>query len=154
MRSLKVGEVAAQAGVNLHTIHYYERRGLLPTPPRTSSNYRAFPADAVTRVQFIKQAQQLGFTLDEIKELLSLRARPQTRCDAIYRRTEAKVTDIDARIAALRAMREALVALLTQCQAQAPVTECPILDTMESGRPIGSTAGRGRPPAGGRQRRA
>ena len=115
MRSLKVGEVAEQAGVRLHTIHYYERRGLLPKPPRTSSNYRAFSPDAVRRIRFIKQAQQLGFTLDEIKDLLSLRARPQTRCAEVYRRTEAKLVDIDERIDALRALREALAGLLAQC---------------------------------------
>ena len=80
MEGLKVGEVAKKAGVNLQTIHYYERRGLLPQPPRTGSNYRAYPEDSVRRVQFVKRAQELGFTLKEIKELLSLRARPRARC--------------------------------------------------------------------------
>lgn len=144
MRSLKVGEVAKQAGVRLHTIHYYERRGLLPKPPRTSSNYRAFSPDAVRRIRFIKQAQQLGFTLDEIKELLSLRARPQTRCAEVYRRTEAKLVDIDERIVALRALREALAGLLAQCVGEEPLTACPILDAMESTASLGlRTAPRG-----------
>ena len=73
MEGLKVGQVAKQAGVNLQTIHYYERRGLLPKPPRTGSNYRAYPTDAVLLVRFIKSAQELGFTLKEIKELIALR---------------------------------------------------------------------------------
>ncbi|MEZ5318161.1 MAG: heavy metal-responsive transcriptional regulator [Vicinamibacterales bacterium] len=140
MRSLRVGEVAKQAGVSLHAIHYYERRGLLPTPPRTATNYRAFSPDTVTRVRFIKHAQELGFTLDEIKELLSLRARPQSRCAQVYRRTEAKVADIDNRIVALRAMRTALAALLAQCEGEAPISACPILDAMDSMTSTGPAA--------------
>lgn len=66
MKALKIGAVAQQAGVNLQTIHYYERRGLLPKPPRTESNYRAYPEDAVLRARFIRRAQELGFTLKEI----------------------------------------------------------------------------------------
>ena len=80
MNGLKVGEVARQAGVNLQTVHYYERRGLLPIPPRTDANYRSYPAGAVLRVRFIKRAQDLGFTLKEIEELLSLRATPRSGC--------------------------------------------------------------------------
>ncbi len=145
MRSLRVGELATQAGVNLHTIHYYERRGLLPAVARTSSNYRAFPPDIVLRVRFIKQAQQLGFTLNEIKELLSLRAHPETRCAQIYRRTEAKVADIDKRIESLAALRAALTTLLAQCEGEEPITECPILAAMASPDATGSTM----VPAGG-----
>ncbi len=131
MHGLRVGEVAGQAGVNLQTIHYYERRGLLPRPPRTESNYRAYPEDAVLRVRFIKRAQELGFTLKEIKELLSLRAAPRSRCADVRERAEMKVRDIDGRIRTLRAMRKALTKLIGECSGRGSVTACPILDALE-----------------------
>ncbi len=132
MTGLKVGEVAKQAGVNLQTVHYYERRGLLPSPPRTGSNYRAYPDDAVLRVRFIKRAQELGFTLREIKELLSLKAAPRTRCADVRERAEAKVQDVDARVRTLQAMRRALTKLIGECSGKGPVSECPILEALES----------------------
>ena len=66
---MQIGRLAAQAGVNVQTLRYYERRGLLPRPPRTETNYRAYPEDAVVRVRFVKRAQELGFSLLEIKEI-------------------------------------------------------------------------------------
>lgn len=132
MTGLKVGEVAKQAGVNLQTIHYYERRGLLPKPPRTGSNYRAYPEDTVLRVRFVKRAQELGFTLKEIKELLSLRAAPRTRCTDVRERAEAKVRDIEGKMRALQAMRKALTKLIRECSGKGPVTRCPILEALDS----------------------
>ncbi len=132
MTDLKVGEVAKQAGVNLQTIHYYERRGLLPKPPRTGSNYRAYPENAVLRVRFIKRAQELGFTLKEIKELLSLRAAPRTRCADVRERAEAKVQDIDGKVRTLQAMRKALTKLIGECSGSGPVSQCPILEALDS----------------------
>ena len=132
MTGLKVGDVAKQAGVNLQTIHYYERRGLLPRPPRTESNYRAYPADAVLRVRFIKRAQELGFTLKEIKELLSLRAAPRTRCADVRERAKTKVRDIDDKVRTLLAMRKALTKLIGECSGGGPVSQCPILEALDS----------------------
>ena len=131
MEALKIGEVARQAGVNLQTNHYYERRGLLPKPPRTQSNYRAYPEDAVLRVRFIKCAQELGFTLKEIKELLSLRAAPRTRCADVRNRAEAKVQGIDDKVRTLQAMRRALTRLIGECSGKGPVTQCPILEALD-----------------------
>jgi len=132
MESFKVGEVAKQAGVNLQTVHYYERRGLLPRPPRTASNYRAYPADAVLRVRFIKRAQELGFTLKEIQELLSLRAAPRARCADVRARAETKLRNIDEKVRTLQAMRRALVHLVGECSGSGPVTDCPILEALDS----------------------
>jgi MerR family mercuric resistance operon transcriptional regulator len=75
-----IGVVAKQANVHVETLRYYERRGLVTRPPRSVANYRLYPADAVRRLRFIKHAQALGFSLKEIKELLSLRAAPRARC--------------------------------------------------------------------------
>ena len=132
MQGLKVSQVARQAGVNLQTIRYYERQGLLPKPPRTAANYRQYPNDAVQRVRFIKRAQELGFTLKEIKELLSLRATPVGRCADVRRQASAKLQDIDQRIGTLQAMRKALTKLVAQCSGKGPVSDCPILEALDS----------------------
>lgn len=131
MEGLRIGEVADGAGVNLQTVRFYERRGLLPKPDRTASNYRSFDADAVRRVRFIKRAQELGFTLKEIKELLSLRAKPQGSCTAVYSRAEEKAAEIDDKLRALQAIRRALTKLMDECVNRGEVSECPILDALE-----------------------
>lgn len=130
MTGLKVGEVAKRADVNAQTIHYYERRGLLPKPPRTRSNYRIFSEDTVLRVRFIKRAQALGFSLKEIRELLSLRAEPRARCADVLRKAQAKVKNIDEKIALLRRMRAALVKLMAECQGELPISQCPMLESL------------------------
>jgi MerR family mercuric resistance operon transcriptional regulator len=130
--ALKIGDVAERGGVNLQTIRYYEREGLLPEPPRLESGYRMFPKDAVRRVRFIKRAQELGFSLKEIMELLSLRAAPKTRCGEIRERAEAKITDIEEKIASLQAMKTALSKLVAECSGDGPITDGPILEAFDS----------------------
>ena len=93
MNGLTVGEVAAHANVHIETLRYYERRGLLAKPPRSTSNYRHYPRGAVRRVRFIKRAQELGFSLKEIKELLVLRAAPRSRCADVRERATTKIHD-------------------------------------------------------------
>lgn len=132
MNSLRVSEVARQAGVNLQTIHYYERRGLLPRPPRSASNYRMYPNDAVLRVRFIKRAQELGFTLKEIETLLSLRADPGSDCTRVRREAEAKLRDIDQKLHTLKAMRKVLSGLIAECSSEAPLVQCPILSALDA----------------------
>lgn len=132
MEGLKVGEVARRAAVNLQTIHFYEREGLLPRPPRTASNYRMYSEVAVRRVRFIKRAQELGFALKDIKELLSLRATPGTRCTDIRQRTMAKLRDIDEKIGTLQAMQKALTKLIGECAGRRPITACSILEALDS----------------------
>lgn len=132
MEGLKVGEVAQRAAVNLQTIHYYEREGLLPRPPRTASNYRVYTGDAVRRVRFIKRAQELGFALRDIKELLSLRAAPRTCCADVRQQAQAKLRDIGEKIGTLQRMRKALTKLIGECSGRGPVTACPILEALDS----------------------
>jgi len=132
MEGLKVGEVARRAAVNVQTIYFYEREGLLPRPPRTASNYRMYSEDTVRRVRFIKRAQELGFALRDIKELLSLRATPGTRCAGIRQRAMAELRDIDEKIGTLQAMRNALTKLIGECAGRRPITACPILEALDS----------------------
>ena len=131
MEGLRTGELAIQGGVNLETIRYYERRGLLPKPPRTSAGYRAFDAEAVRRLRFIKQAQALGFSLKEVRELLALRLNPRTSCADVRRRAEAKIADIEEKLRDLRAMKRVLVRITAACAGRGPVSECPILESLE-----------------------
>ncbi len=131
MESLTTGKLAKKAGVNIETIRYYERRGLIPKPRRRESGYREYSDDMVTRIQFIKHAQDLGFSLKEIQELLSLRLDPGTPCAKVKNRTEMKIKDIDNKIKSLQEMKKALVKLTKACSGKGPVTECPILEALE-----------------------
>jgi MerR family transcriptional regulator, copper efflux regulator len=132
VKSLTIGKLAKDAGVNLETVRYYERRGLLPKPPRsTSSGYRQFPEDAARRLRFIRRAQELGFSLAEIGELLSLRVSRTSTSGAIRARTEAKIADIDSKIRTLESMKKSLQRLTKACDGCAPMTDCPILDSLD-----------------------
>ena len=131
MDGLKSSEVAKQGGVNLETIRYYERRGLLPKPPRTPSGYRTFDREAVRRLRFIKQAQALGFSLKEISELLSLRVDPRRSCGDVRARAEAKLADIEEKIRSLHAMKKTLARFIAACSGRGPVSGCPILEALD-----------------------
>lgn len=128
---LKSSTVAARGGVNLQTIRYYEREGLLPAPPRRSSGYRIFPESSVQRVRFIKRSQELGFTLSEIRDLLSIQIDPKKDCSDVQRLAKAKIADIDAKIHTLQSMKRVLEALSEACPACGPSSECPILESLD-----------------------
>jgi len=133
MESLTIGKVARRAGVNIETLRYYERQGIIPRPSRTMSNYRVYSEDTVRRVRFVKRAQELGFSLKEIKELLSLRATRGMDCDAVRYRALAKIEGIDEKIRALEAMRGVLGKLVEECSVtKGPLTQCPILESLDS----------------------
>lgn len=121
-----MAEAARLGGVNVETIRYYERNGLVPKPPRTRAGYRIFSQDAVKRLQFIKHAQELGFSLKEIRELLSLRVR-RGSCADVREKAEAKLADIDEKIRHLREIRTALVELADTCSGHGPIDTCTIL---------------------------
>jgi MerR family mercuric resistance operon transcriptional regulator len=131
MEWLTIGKLAKQAGVHIETIRYYEKRGLIPRPRRSSSGYRQFSADSVSLIHFIKHAQDLGFSLKEIGELLSLRLDENTPCSEVKGRAESKIEDIDEKIGTLQRMRKALIKLTKACSGRGPVSECPILEALE-----------------------
>jgi DNA-binding transcriptional MerR regulator len=109
---IRVGELAARADVGVQTLHYYERLGLLPKPTRSASNYRLYPSDALRRVQFIKKAQVLGFTLEEIKEVLCLRQQGRAPCRSVAEVAKRHFQELDARIAALQEYRRSLAVVV------------------------------------------
>ncbi len=133
MDVLTRGEVAQQANVHVETLRYYERRGLVSVPLRSVSNYRLYPKDTVRHVRFIKRAQDLGFSLGEIKELLSLRTSPKARSADVRAQAAAKITAIEEKIRALKAMKKTLSKLVTECSGRGPVAECPILGALDIG---------------------
>src|SRR5438445_2537053 len=120
---MRIGEVAAAAGVNIETLRYYERRGLLAEPDRSGVGYRSYPADAVEAVRFIKRAQRLGFSLAEIAELRALTTEPDT-CAAASSLAAAKIAELDGRIAELATIRASLEALVSICRAPHTDPEC------------------------------
>jgi MerR family copper efflux transcriptional regulator len=129
--SLTIGRLAKEAGINLETIRYYERQRLVPKLPRTTLGYRMYPPDAVRRLRFISRAQELGFSLREVRELLSLRASPSATSAAVRKTAKAKIADIEAKISCLEAMRQSLRKLAQTCDGCAPVSECPILESLD-----------------------
>ena len=125
---LRTGEVAELAGVNIQTLRYYERRGLLAEPVRTLGGHRLYPANTVVLLTVIKTAQRLGFTLDEVAELLDAGRRRHPTAD-LRQRAIAKITEIDAKIADLEAIRTALTEVVdARCDSLTNCTcdDCPI----------------------------
>jgi Hg(II)-responsive transcriptional regulator len=128
---MRTGEVANQAGVNVETLRYYERRGLLPEPLRQESGYRAYDADTVGTVRFIKRAQELGFNLAEVDVLLQLAAGGPENCEVVQELADRKIEELEARIATLGAMRDSLQRLVATCARPRPERECPLLQSIE-----------------------
>ncbi len=131
-KPLTIGRLARAAGINLETVRYYERRGLVPRPPRSLSGYRLFPADTARRLRFIKHAQELGFSLKEIRELFGLRISPRSSSVEIRKRADAKIKDIEGKIKSLESMRTSLRKLTKSCSGCAPISECPILESLDA----------------------
>jgi MerR family transcriptional regulator, mercuric resistance operon regulatory protein len=129
---VRTSEVAAKARVNTQTLRYYERRGLLPEPTRTQSGYRDYGDDAVRVVRFVKRAQQLGFTLDDIEDLLHLADGGPASCEETKAMARARITDLDQRIAELIGMRDALTQLMDTCDQPRDQRDCPILIDIET----------------------
>jgi MerR family copper efflux transcriptional regulator len=131
MTTLTIGQVARAARVNVQTIRFYEREGILAAPRRSRSGYRQYAGDTVRVVSFIKRAQELGFTLREARELLKLRAAGPARKQAVRKAAEAKVADLERRIRDLRAIKDALGHLVSECAHSGGGVACPILEALE-----------------------
>lgn len=125
-----IGEAAEQAGVNVQTLRYYERRGLLPQSPRRKSGYREFRDDSIRLVRFIKRAQELGFSLDEVEELLRLRRQSPRNRRRIRAVAEDKIRQIENKIDELERMKSALKTLVHSCHAGTTL-ECPIIEALD-----------------------
>jgi Hg(II)-responsive transcriptional regulator len=127
---MRSSQVAARAGVNVQTLRYYERRGLLPEPARLGSGYRSYDPGAVQTVRFVKRAQQLGFSLQEIEALLDLAAGGPESCDAVRAMAGEKLVQLERKIADLGAMRESLRQLVATCDRSRDKRVCPLLEAI------------------------
>lgn len=124
---MRIGELARSAGVNIDTVRYYEREGLIPPPLRRASGYRDYLEVDVDRLRFMRRAKNLGFTLHEIRDLLSLSAMKGDDMAALKSHAQAKLHDVDERIRALSKVRDALGSLVDACPGQGALERCPIL---------------------------
>ncbi len=131
MKPMTIGEVAKAAEIGVETVRFYEREGLIAEPPRRRSGYRQYPPDTVRRVRFIRRAKELGFTLTEIRELLSLRVAADKTCADVRTLARAKMADIEAKMLDLARIQAALTELARTCRGKGTTSDCPILDALD-----------------------
>ncbi len=127
MQPVTIGKLARDVGIGAGTLRYYEQLGLLPPARRTAAGYRVYGAAAAARLRFIRRAQALGFSLEEVAELLALSDNPRARARDVKRVTQAKIADITQRIDALERMKQGLATLEAHCSGHGHTGECPIL---------------------------
>lgn len=130
---MRIGELAKAANVGVETVRFYERKGLIQQPLRPSDGgFRTYPRKATSRIRFIRQAQDLGFSLREIEDLLSLRADPQTDCGDVKHRAQQKRDDVDDKIAQLQRIRLPLTKLIEACPGKGGLEICSIMDSLDT----------------------
>lgn len=127
---ITIGVLARQAGLTAETLRYYERLGLIAPSQRTAANYRVYGADAAQRLRFIRRAQVLGFSLNEIAQLLSLHAYPESDMAEVKVLAQAKITEIQSKIDDLERMKQGLAALAETCPGHGSTEHCPILGAL------------------------
>ena len=133
MRTMTISKAAKQAGTGIETVRFYERRGLITQPPKpVAGGFRDYPPETVSRLRFIREAQDLGFSLDEIAELLSLRADPKANCAQVQRRAEAKLAEVRRKIERLQDIGAALDRLIAACPGKGALGACSIIESLES----------------------
>lgn len=131
---MRIGEVATAAGVGVETVRFYEHKGLIAQPQRPANGgYRDYPQEAVSRIRFIRSAQELGFSLAEIAELLALESGDSAQCADVRRRAELKHEEVQTRIENLQTIQAALDRLIEACPGSGPARRCSILEAINSG---------------------
>ncbi len=132
---MQIGQLARQAGVPIDTVRYYERNGLLPTPSRRESGYRDYEVRDVSQLRFVRRAKALGFTLNEVRELLALSRRRGEDMAGFRAVATAKLADLDRKLAELGRVRQGLQSLLGECPGHGALGDCPILAALSGDEP-------------------
>jgi MerR family mercuric resistance operon transcriptional regulator len=133
MKSLTIGRAAKSAGVGVETIRFYERRGLIQQPSKPwRSGFRVYSDEVVPRICFIRRSQEMGFSLREIADLLSLRADPRADCAEVRKRAAGKLAEVDHKLAELKRMRTALQQVIDACPARGAARNCTILQALQA----------------------
>lgn len=127
---MNIGQLSRRTGVPIDTVRYYEKQHLLPPPTRTASGYRHYEADDVLRLTFIRRAKTLGFTLEEIRDLLALSRADSGDMAAIRAAAASKLIDVEQRIAELTRVRDGLQSLVNACPGHGALDQCPILSAL------------------------
>lgn len=128
-----IGRAAKRAGIGVETIRFYERRGLIAQPPKPAAGgFRDYPAATLSQIRFIREAQDLGFSLEEISDLMSLRADPKANCAQVQRRAEAKLAEVEDKIERLQGIGAALGRLIEACPGKGALGACSIIEALES----------------------
>ena len=130
---LSIGALSKMTGTTVETIRWYERVGMLPTPARTKGNYRSYGRAHLERLSFVRRARDLGFTLDQVRELLRLADRQDESCDSVDRVAREHLTEVERKIADLEALRRELKDLIGQCR-HGTIAECRIVAALSPGR--------------------
>lgn len=134
MKPITIGALARESGVGIETVRFYERKGLLPKPSRRASGYREYTPDDARRIRFIKRAQELGFTLREIQEILELGSSRRSTCSEVKKRADSKIAEVEAKMRDLRQMKKTLEEVSEACgDGKRALAECRVLDCFESG---------------------
>lgn len=128
---MRIGEIAARAGVSVQAVRFYERKGLLVKPRRSENGYRSYEGEALERLRFIQRAQRLGFSLEEIQHLLALRVRRTDQCGSVAARVEAKLQDVRTKMADLKRLERALTRIKGRCDSNERTEACPVLRMLE-----------------------
>jgi len=125
---LTIGKLAQASAIGVETVRFYERKGLIKQPEKQGA-FRYYSQDLIDRIKFIKRAQELGFTLKEVKELLELKIKNQSKCSDVLKKTESKILEIDEKISDLKKMKKSLKNLAQCCTSDdLPLSDCPILE--------------------------
>ena len=134
MKTMTRGELGKECGVNIEALRYYEKRRLIDPPKRSEAGYRLYYQEDATKIRFIRNAQKLGFTLNEIMELLKLRINKNESCEPVLEKAQKKLEEVGKKIKDLRSMRKVLNQLIGQCEKLLPTNDCPILSSFESSK--------------------
>jgi MerR family mercuric resistance operon transcriptional regulator len=133
METLSIGQVAEAAEVGVETVRFYQRQGLIKQPLREGTRHRRYSQETVARIRFIRGAQNLGFSLKEIEELMDLRIASGTSKAEIKARAQAKVDEIGEKVRDLQRMRDTLLKLIGSCEGTGTIEDCPILEAFDEG---------------------
>jgi len=136
MKTMTRGELAKECGVNIEALRYYEKRRLIDPPERSEVGYRLYSQEDAAKIRFIRNAQKLGFTLNEIMELLKLRVHKKESCGPVLEKAQKKLDEVEQKIKGLKSMKKVLKQLIHRCEESALTSDCPILGSFESGRAL------------------
>ena len=132
---MMIGKLAKESGVGIETIRFYERRGLLLPVKRKPSGYREYDEESLIRIEFIKKAKDLGFSLDEVGELLAMKVQNKSHCKKVYSKATEKLENVRAKIKDLERIASVLESLIGSCEQMSKTGNCPILESLEGRGP-------------------